>query len=173
MWGAAEGFLFFIVPDVVIGLVAMRRGFRAGVLAASIAAIGAAAGGSAMYLWSSARPHQARVAVGAVPAVSDAMIARAEAEMRTQGWLPAALRGPASSTPYKVYAMLAPSQGVSLPAWAVAALPIRLPRFLLVAAGFALIGALLRDRFSPRVLLGAFTLGWVLFYGWFWLSVPG
>lgn len=173
LWGAAEGFLFFIVPDVVIGLVAMRRGVRAGIVAALLAATGAAVGGSALYLWSSARPEQAKAAVRAVPAVSGSMITRAEADMRREGWLPAALKGPTTSTPYKVYAMLAPSQGVGLPAWAAAALPIRLPRFLLVAAGFALLGAALRDRFSPRALLGAFTLGWVLFYGWFWFSVPG
>lgn len=172
LWGAAEGFLFFIVPDVIIGLIAMRKGLRAGVIAALLAATGAAVGGGAMYLWAQSRPAQAIAAIAAVPAVSDAMIARADQEMAS-GWLPAALKGPLTSTPYKVYAALAPSQGVSLPAWIAAAWPVRLPRFLLVAAGMALIGGLARNRISPRIGLALFTLGWVLFYGWFWLSHPG
>ena len=172
LWGAAEGFLFFIVPDVIIGLVALRRGLRAGVAAALLAATGAAIGGGAMYLWAQQRPTQAIAAVAAVPAVSDAMIERAGREM-SAGWLGAAMKGPLTSTPYKVYAALAPAQGVSLPAWIAAAWPVRLPRFLLVAAGMALIGGLVRERIAPRIGLAVFTLGWVLFYGWFWLSHPG
>jgi hypothetical protein len=50
---------------------------------------------------------------------------------------------------------------------------VRLPRFLLVAVGMALIGGLIRERLSPRIGLAVFTSGWVLFYGWFWLSHPG
>lgn len=172
LWGAAEGFLFFIVPDVIIGLIAMRKGFRAGVIAALLAATGAAFGGGAMYLWAESQPAQARAAVAAVPAVSDAMVARADREMAS-GWLTAAMKGPLTSTPYKVYAALAPAQGVSLPAWAAAAWPVRLPRFLLVAVGMALIGSVIRERLSPRIGLAVFTSGWVLFYGWFWLSHPG
>ena len=172
LWGAAEGFLFFIVPDVIIGLIAMQKGFRAGVIAALLAATGAAIGGGAMYLWAQRQPVQARAAVAAVPAVSDAMIARADREMAS-GWLGAAMKGPLTSTPYKVYAALAPSHGISLPAWVAAAWPVRLPRFLLVAVGMALIGRLARRRFSTRIGLAGFTLGWVMFYGWFWLSHPG
>ena len=172
LWGAAEAFLFFIVPDVIIGLIAMRKGLRAGVIAALLAATGAAVGGGAMYLWAQQQPAHARAAVAAVPAVSDAMIARADREMAS-GWLGAAMKGPLTSTPYKVYAALAPAQGVSLPAWIAAAWPVRLPRFLLVAVAMALIGGLVRERISPRIGLAGFTLAWVLFYGWFWLSHPG
>lgn len=172
LWGAAEAFLFFIVPDVIIGLIALRKGFRAGVIAALLAATGAAIGGGAMYLWARQQPVEARAAVAAVPAVSDAMIERAGREMAS-GWLPAAMRGPLTSTPYKVYAVLAPAHGISLPAWMAAAWPVRLPRFLLVVVAMALIGGLVRDRIAPRIGLAGFTLAWVLFYGWFWLSYPG
>jgi hypothetical protein len=161
------------VPDVLISWIAMRRGLKAGALAAVLAAAGAMVGGSLMYGWSVARPEAAYRAVEAVPAVSGPMIADAAADMRDEGWLAAALKGPLTSTPYKVYAMLAPGQRAGPVAWAAAALPIRLPRFLLVTAAFALIGMLARGRVSPRVLTGAFTLGWVLFYGWFWFSHPG
>lgn len=167
LWGAAEAFLFFVVPDVIISYVALRRGFRAGVIACLLAATGAALGGATMYAWSERSPD-AMAAVRAVPAVSDAMVADAKADMREEGWFVAALKGPLTSTPYKVYAALAPSEGASLPAFAAAAFPVRLPRFLVVAGVFALIGAAVRGRVSGKVTLTAFTLGWVLFYGWFW-----
>ena len=48
VWGAAEAFLFFIVPDVLIGYAALRRGARAGLIAAVLAALGASVGGAAM-----------------------------------------------------------------------------------------------------------------------------
>ena len=138
-----------------------------------LATVGASIGGSAIYALSDRYPAATWNAVGKVPAVSQTMMLQAEADMRREGWLIAAIKGPLTSTPYKVYAMLAPRNGASLPAWAAAAFPIRLPRFLLVVVGFALLGRLLQGRVSPRMLLGGFTLGWVLFYGWFWFSHPG
>ncbi len=173
MWGAAEASLFFVVPDVIISYVALRRGFRAGVIACLLAATGASLGGAAMFAWSAARPEAAMAAVGAVPAVSDDMIAEARNRMRKDGWFVAALKGPLTSTPYKVYAALAPAEGSGMPAFAAAAFPVRLPRFLLVAAAFAAIGAVAGGRVGRRTLLAAFTVGWVLFYGWFWISHPG
>lgn len=173
LWGAAEAFLFFIVPDVLISYVALRRGLRAGVVAGLFAALGAVVGGAAMYAWSERAPEPALAAVSAVPAVSDAMVEEARVGMGEDGWFVASLKGPLTNTPYKVYAALAPDHGASLPAFAAAALPVRLPRFLAVAAVFALIGAAVRGRVSGKATRGAFTAGWVLFYGWFWLSHPG
>ena len=160
------------MPDVLIGYVALRRGVRAGVVAAVLAALGASVGGAAMYLWSVRSPEQALAAVEAVSAVSPAMIAAADADM-AGGWFMASLKGPLTSTPYKVYAALAPGHGASLPAFAAAGAPVRLPRFVGVAVVMALIGAALKGRVSDRVVIAAFTLGWVLFYGWFWLAHPG
>lgn len=172
LWGAAEGLLFFVVPDVVISAVALAKGWRAGLVACLLAAAGASLGGGAMYLWSQASPEAARSAVLAVPSVSEAMVADARADMAREGWLIAALKGPLTSTPYKVYAMLAPASGASLPAWMAAAFPVRLPRFIGVALAFALVRRLAVGRVSRRGLIILFGLGWVLFYGWFWASHP-
>lgn len=176
-WGAAEGFLFFIVPDVAISAVALAKGWRVGLVACLLAATGASLGGGAMYLWSLNAPEAARVAVAAVPSVSEPMIAQAQADMAREGWLVAALKGPLTSTPYKVYAMLAPqtrtlASGASLPAWMAAAYPVRLPRFVFVALAFALIRRLAAGRISGRGLSLLFLAGWVLFYGWFWAVHP-
>jgi hypothetical protein len=172
LWGAAEGFLFFLVPDVVISGVALAKGWRAGLVACLLAAAGAGLGGGAMYLWSQASPEAARAAVAAVPSVSDAMITDARGDMAREGWLVAAVKGPLTSTPYKVYAMLAPQAGAPLWAWMLAAFPVRLPRFIGVALAFALARRLAAGRFSNRTLSLMFLAGWVLFYGWFWASHP-
>lgn len=173
VWGFAEASLFFVVPDLLISWVAMNRGLKAGAWASLLAALGAVIGGALIFLWSATDPASARRAVSAVPAVSDAMIADAQADIDANGWFIAAMKGPLTSTPYKVYALLAPKSGAPLAAFAPAALPVRLPRFLIVAAIFAMIGGLLRDRIDRRILLAAFTAGWLLFYLWFWTAHPG
>ena len=172
-WGLAEATLFFVVPDLLISWMAMSRGFRAGAWTSLWAALGAVVGGAVIFLWSVNDPASAHRAVAAVPAVSDRMIAQAQADIDANGWFIAAMKGPLTSTPYKVYALLAPRRGAPLAAFAPAALPVRLPRFLLVAVAFALIGRLLRKRIDRRILLAAFTSGWLLFYLWFWLVHPG
>lgn len=173
LWGLAEATLFFIVPDLLISYLALTRGFRAGAWASLLAATGAALGGAVIFLWSAQQPAIAYRAVEAVPAVSEQMIADARADIAASGWFVAAMKGPLTSTPYKVYALLAPQSGAPLAAFAPAALPVRLPRFLFVTLCFGLIGHLLRERIGRRILLAAFTSGWLLFYGWFWLTHPG
>jgi len=158
---------------VLISYVALKHGLRAGVIACLLAAIGAGIGGAAMYGWSARDPQAALSAVAAVPAVSTPMIVHASVEMDSRGWFNAALEGPLSSTPYKVYALLAPSKGASLPGFALGALPVRLPRFLLSALAFAAIRRLVAERISARWLMSGFTAGWVLFYVWFWATHPG
>lgn len=158
---------------MIISWIAIRKGVKAGAIAAVLAALGAMVGGSVLYQVAARDPAATLAVVEKVPAVSPAMISAARVDMDAGGWLVASLKGPLTSTPYKVYAALAAERGVGAPAWAAAALPIRLPRFLLVALGFALIGRLMEGRVSPRLRLGLFTVGWVLFYGWFWLSHPG
>lgn len=126
-----------------------------------------------MYVWSQQQPQAARQAVGALPAVTGPMMAKAAADMHREGWLVAAMKGPLTNTPYKVYAIEAPRQGASLAGFVAAALPVRLPRFLVMAAAFALIGRIVGARVSQRTVLWVFTGAWVLFYGWFWLSHRG
>jgi hypothetical protein len=172
-WGAAEASLFFIVPDVLIGWLALRGGLRPGARAALFAAVGAMLGGALIFAWAAANPLAALNAVEAVPGVSTAMVGAAREDIDERGWLLATLSGPLSATPYKVYAALAPEVDASLPVFAAAALPTRLPRFLMVALVFALLGRLLRDRVPPRRLLAIYAIGWVLFYSWFWTANAG
>ncbi|MGQ0532473.1 MAG: hypothetical protein ACT4OF_07255 [Caulobacteraceae bacterium] len=170
-WGVAEATLFFIVPDVLLSYVGLRRGANAAARASVIAAIGAGLGGAIMYLWSTSDPVAAREAVLALPAISEAMAERAAEQMR-HNWFAAALLGPLSSTPFKLYAIIAPHMGASLPAFALAAIAARLPRFLIVSVGVALIGRLIEPRLGARRLIWVFTVAWVLFYIMFFTLVP-
>jgi hypothetical protein len=171
LWGAAEAMLFFIVPDVLLSFIGLKRGVRAAALASLLAALGAGAGGAAMYFWSAQDPDAARAAVLAVPAVSEAMAARAESAM-AENWILATVLGPLSTTPYKLYAVLAPHMDVSAAAFAAAAIPARLPRFLIVSIGVALIGRWLEPRLGARRLAWVLAAAWLAFYALFFALTP-
>ncbi len=172
IWGVAEATLFFFVPDVILSYIGVRRGVKAAVRASLIAAVGAGIGGAVMYLWSAHDAATAREAVLAVPAISDAMAARAESAMTEQGWFAATLFGPLSSTPYKVYAIFAPHAGAPLPLFVLASIVARLPRFLIVGCGVGLIGRWLEPRLGPKRVLWVLIGAWIAFYAVFFALVP-
>ncbi|MCX7358071.1 MAG: hypothetical protein NT015_08020 [Alphaproteobacteria bacterium] len=171
IWGVAEATLFFFVPDVLLSYVGLKQGAKAAVRASIIAAVGASAGGVIMYLWSTTDPATARDAVLAVPAISEAMVGRAEQGM-AENWFLATFLGPLTSTPFKVFAMLAPHAGASLPAFALAAIAARLPRFLIVSIGVSLVGRALSRWLSQRQLLWVLIGAWLLFYAVFFTLMP-
>jgi len=171
IWGVAEATLFFFVPDVLLSYVGLKRGVKAVVRASVIAAAGAAAGSVIMYLWSTIDAAAAREAVLAVPSISDAMAQRAEVAM-AENWFLATLLGPLSSTPFKVFAILAPAAGAPLPAFALASVAARLPRFLIVSIGVSLIGRILGRWLSERQLLWVLIGAWLLFYAVFFALMP-
>ncbi|MBC6982775.1 hypothetical protein [Caulobacter sp. 17J80-11] len=173
LWGAAEAFLFFVVPDVLLAWVALRRGLKAALICSLLAAAGATLGGAAMYGWAARSPETAARAVEAVPAVQDGSTDRAVEAMRREGWFRAAATGAFAGRPYKLYSAAAPRAGVKPAAWVAGAAPIRLPRFLMMSVGFAALGALLRERMDRRMMLAVYGTGWALFYAAFWTVTPG
>jgi len=172
VWGVAEATLFFIVPDVLLSYIGLKRGTASAARASGIAALGAACGGAIMYAWSAEDLAAARAAVLAVPAISEAMVAHAAEAMRGD-WLLATLLGPLSSTPFKVYAILAlHAGGTTLPVFALAGFFARLPRFLIVSIGVSLIGQFARRWLSERQLVWVFIGAWVSFYAVFFAIMP-
>lgn len=171
LWGLAEATLFFIVPDVVISYVGLTRGVRASALASLAAAFGAAIGGALMFLWSVRDPAAASAAVMSVPAISERMAANA-ADGMTQNWFEAMLLGPLSSTPFKVYAIIAPHAGATLPLFFLASIAVRLPRFLIVGAAVAFIARALEPRLGRRRLIWVLAIAWIAFYAAFFALVP-
>jgi membrane protein YqaA with SNARE-associated domain len=166
-WGFAEATLFFVVPDVWVGLLAMFswRAGRAGLRAVALTVVGALIGGALMHaVGAHLAPDRSARLLDAVPAISPGMIERVEREMRERG--PAStLLGPLQGTPYKIYARTAGSQGQPLGATLLWTIPARGARFLLIAMVASLYGALLRRvTRQPGWLLGPYLFAWVLFY---------
>jgi hypothetical protein len=170
-WGLAEALLFIIVADVPVSLIAARRGWRAGAGAALSAALGAAIGGGIVWAWSRAQPDTVAQLYAALPGISPAMIADAVRGFAQHGWS-AALVGAFSGVPYKLYAHAAAVDGASLPALLLMTPLVRLPRFLLIAAGAALIGRWGNPRIGAGRLSALLLAGWALFYAWYFHVMP-
>jgi len=171
VWGFAEATLFFLVPDVLLSYAGLKHGPRRAAIASLFAALGAGLGGAFMFAWSAHAPEAARAAVLAVPAISAAMAEHA-ADAMAENWFLATLAGPLSSTPFKLYAILAPAAGASLPAFALAGVAARLPRFLVVSIGVALAGQGLARWLSERQRLWLLIGAWLLFYAAFFALMP-
>jgi membrane protein YqaA with SNARE-associated domain len=166
LWGFAEATLFFIVPDVLLGAVALfspRSAAR--VLALTLA--GALVGGTVTYLLASeVRPARSEAIVDAVPTVRYSAIRRVGREMHADGPRSVVYGPVRMGTPYKLYARAAGAQEQSLGAFLLWSVPGRLERMLPVTLLAALVG-LLGQRWiakKPRATLGLYATGWVAVY---------
>lgn len=171
-WGLGEASVFFIVPDVWLGLIALFD-WRAGARAVAWAVAGALLGGAIVYgAGARFRPATTARFLDAIPAISPTMIDRVEQEMRERG-LASMLGGPSRGTPYKIYARTAGVQRQPFPAMLLWTIPARSARFLLIAAIAAAYGATMRRSTShPGWLLGPYFLAWTVFY-WFYFRTYG
>lgn len=171
VWGLAEAMLFFLVPDVLLTVIAQRRGFRMAAVAACFAVAGACLGGALM--WRLGRDHQdAMVALlDWVPAVSLAMIARAGPAV-SEAPLQALIAGAFSGVPYKVFAAVAANAGVSLSGFLLITIPARATRFLLSAAAATLADRIASRWLARRTRTRLLILAWTVFYVLYWLIAP-
>jgi len=164
-WGFAEATLFFIVPDVVLGAVALVAPRAAARLLAFTLA-GALVGGTLVYgISTELRPSSSAAVLDLVPTVNDDAIRRVEREMRDDGPQSVAYGPLRMGTPYKLYARAAAVENESLGSFLLWSVPARLERMLPVTALAALLGFLARRWIArrPRIVLGA--------YGGLWLGV--
>ena len=166
LWGIAEATVFFIVPDVWISLVAMRRGWKAGLLAACLACIGALIGGTMMYLWGRSDAEAARHVLDMIPAISPAMIWMTGYELNHSGLISMVL-GAFTGVPFKIYAVEAGALGKGLGAFLGMAVIARLMRFVLGALIAAAAASVLRRFYSERTILSLLAGFWIIFYAWY------
>ena len=170
IWGFAEATLFFIVPDVLLSLVSifsLRRVWRH--IAAAVA--GAVAGGALMFFWAQSSPDSTMAAVKKVPFVTNQMIAHVDAGFHKSGIL-AVYVGPMTGTPYKIYAVAAP-KFVSFTSFALATIPARGWRFILVSLFSAACARVLRKSWhkSLQQLTLLHALAWTAFYIFYWTRI--
>lgn len=172
LWGFAEATLFFIVPDVWLSAIAVWRGRRAALLATAWTVAGAVIGGGLIHGWA-ARDQAAVIAlIDRLPAISPAMIAGVGDALDRLG-VGAMAIGALSGVPYKIYAAMAPAAGVSLLTFLAMSLPARAIRFLLVAVVADWLNRLLARRLALRWRFTILSLIWAVFYGTYFLVMPG
>jgi membrane protein YqaA with SNARE-associated domain len=160
LWGYAEATRFWLIPDILLGWVGLNRP-RSIVPSVVAATIGAVVGGIRMHQ----HAPEERARLTEIPGINEAMLADAHERFASQEWI-AVMRAPIDGIPYKVYATESGVAGraiVELIAWTPLA---RAWRFLLTAAGAAVIGRVFSRsvRRSEGGWLAA-TLGfWVVVY---------
>lgn len=169
-WGLAEATLFFIVPDVLLTWLALGR-VRTAWKACAWALAGALAGGAIMYAWGSHNPTAARGALARVPEVSEEMITEVQGQLSSYGVVAMAF-GPLRGAPYKIYAVEAGAQRLSLLGFLAISVPARLLRFALLTA----LVAWLAHRAASGTSLGTrrvlHVVAWTVFYAWYFWAFP-
>ena len=172
LWGFAEATFFFIVPDVFLTFMAIRKGWREGLKVAAITLLGALLGGLLMYSWGAGAKLKVIVPfLDVIPAISREMILQTLAALKENGATTlfiAAFTG----VPYKIPAALAPHAGLSLSVFLVMSVLARGVRFALstlLAAGIAALWRRLLPALSP---LWAWAGFWGVFYTLWFLLMP-
>jgi membrane protein YqaA with SNARE-associated domain len=164
LWGFAEATVFFIVPDVYLGFVALfhwRRGFSAAVAAL----LGAMLGGSVMYILAMNNPSGINELLIGVPLINTALVNEVSENMRIHG-LVAILTGPLKGTPYKIYAAQAGEQAFSFLSFLLITIPARLERFIPVVLVFGGIGTWCQTfcKKHTNLVVMSYVLLWCMTY---------
>jgi len=168
--GFFEATFFFVVPDVLLSLVAILS-FRRVWRHIGAAIVGAVCGGAVMFFWAQENPTKAYAALKRVPFITEQMFAQVEVGYQKNG-LAAVYLGPMSGTPYKIYAVETPRFFRATP-FLLTTIPARGWRFVLVSLFAAGCAAILRRRCnkSVRELTILHALTWALFYISYWTRI--
>lgn len=168
-WGFAEATFFFLVPDVWITLLA-TTGFKKGLRACFLALAGALAGGLLIYLLGVYYREPILIFYDYLPAIGLEMQERVALELAEKG-APAVFAGPASGTPYKIYAVQAAESGLGLTPFLAISVPARLFRFLAALLGGQALAFLLRKKGFKHQIMVAVVL-WTVGYGFYFARMP-
>ena len=171
VWGFAEATLWFIVPDVAVGAVALllpSRWWR--VATATIAA--SLLGGLVLFTAALVDGDASRTAILALPGIDHEMASDVRDELAADGGS-ALVRAPLSGVPYKVYTVEMADQSWGVASYLAWSLPSRTLRILPVAAIAALVGWWLAGFIRRRTgaVLAAYVAGWVVLYVFYFRSV--
>ena len=170
LWGFAEATLFFIVPDVLLTLIALLS-FRRSAKVLGCILVGALAGGTIMFYLGASQPEKTQAAILHVPFVSQAMFAKTQKSFQRDGiW--ALTKGPGNGIPYKVYAAQS-ARYSSLPLFLFASVLARMERFALFWAIAALLGTAFRRKIlqQPKIAMAVHVCIWCLGYAWYWSKI--
>jgi membrane protein YqaA with SNARE-associated domain len=164
IWGFAEATLFFIVPDVYLGFVALFH-WRRGLSAAIAALLGAMLGGSVMYVLATNDPSGINELLIRVPLIDTALVNEVAGNMRADG-LVTILTGPLKGTPYKIYAAQAGEQAFSFLSFLLMTIPARLERFIPIVLIFGGLGGWFQTfcKKHTTLVVMSYVLLWCMIY---------
>jgi membrane protein YqaA with SNARE-associated domain len=166
VWGFAEATVFFIVPDVLLGAVALFAPRAAPRLLAFTLA-GALAGGALTYgVASELGPSRSEAVLDGIPTVKDTAIHRVEREMRDDGPRSIVYGPLRMGTPFKLYARAAAVEKEAFSSFFLWSIPGRLERMLPVTLVAVLVGFLGRGWIArrPRAVLASYGALWLAVY---------
>jgi membrane protein YqaA with SNARE-associated domain len=168
-WGIAEASFFFIVPDVLLTLIACRA-FKPALKATLAALAGALVGGVLMYAFGMRSPDEARAFLDYVPAINSNLIERVARQINEHGLI-AVMIGPLKGIPYKIYAVEWGAQGRSLIGFLLISIPARYIRFFLAAVVARLIARVIEAVTERRTNIEILVIAslWIAFYGFYFL----
>ena len=168
IWGFSEATVFFIVPDAIVGLIALHHPRKA-LWAGGAAVAGACVGGVLLYAIGSQIGDDLRGVMDAVPAIYPEMLDRAHDALVEDGGM-AIVNAPSQGIPYKLYATEWALLGWGLPSLVLWTIPARAIRIVGFGILMGIAGWLFRRRIEKRP--GAWTLAygvaWAGFYAYFW-----
>lgn len=161
-WGFAEATVFFIVPDVLLTRLALRDARRAGI-ACVWSLAGALAGG--VCLWMIAESGGALWLLRAfesLPGIDRTLSFTAASSLNENGTV-AFFTGALTGVPYKLFAVHAHMQGMSLAVFVAVSGAARFFRFGATTLLAWLVGRVLHNV-SPGTRLRLHTAFWFVFY---------
>jgi membrane protein YqaA with SNARE-associated domain len=168
-WGLSEATFFFLVPDILLSVLALQS-LRGAILASCLSLAGAVAGGIAMYAFGYTSPARARKFLSRVPGIKPPLVASVGAQLDANGLL-ALLWGPAKGIPYKIYAVEWGARRGSLLGFILISLPARWIRFALACVATSALMRLIGPATQRRVELELSVVGafWLIVYSlYFW-----
>src|SRR5437763_16173348 len=166
-WGLAEAIFFFIVPDVLLTLIATRS-LRSAMKATMAALAGALVGGALMVVFAHASPDAARAFLLHIPGINAHLLERVAGQVDERGLL-AVLIGPLKGIPYKIYAVEWGRRGGDMFAFLLISMPARWIRFALSALLSSGIARLIKPLTGHRAGIEFLILAavWVVFYAFY------
>lgn len=162
IWGFAEATFFFIIPDVILTLIAIH-GFRAGLDASLLALVGALIGGIVMYIFAQRNFISAYQFVHNVPAIGTKMLQDVEVSFSEKG-IVAMITGPIRGIPYKAFAIFAPKMKVRLFPFILASIPARFIRFFLTAFIAWLLANVFFEALPMSIKYSVWAIVWIVVY---------
>ncbi len=171
IWGLAEATLFFIIPDVYLGLVALFN-WRRGLWTPMATVSGAVVGGAIMYTLAANNGEAMAQLLTRIPLIDSTMV-RSVGEQLQAGGLIAMVIGPLQAIPYKIYAVQAGQQHLPFIPFLFITIPARLERILPVVVASAVVGVVFKKHIQryTTLILAAYGLLWAAIYVTYYLRL--